>query len=182
MPPKLTPPFRLLIVGEVGVGKTLMTAHILEELAPMFKRILIIDMAPNLKGVGVPLANYLALPENSTYLRPDGLRAPRLEGRNANEVLELAKVNASLIRPLLIRCWAEKPDLLVINDLSIYLQAGDLEDLVRCIYSSDSFLGNSYYGKRLVDDKGAGISLKEREGVEALMDHLDYIVHLLPDD
>ncbi|HDI74248.1 MAG TPA: hypothetical protein ENF57_04520 [Candidatus Korarchaeota archaeon] len=170
---------RTLIVGEMRSGKTSYTALLLEELLSYFSEVVIIDMAPALGDVGLPLSHYMEIPPHVKYVRVRALRGPRKEGVTPEEVVFLAQQNASLIRPALEDFIEDPVPLLVINDLSIYLQAGPLDDLLRCLRLSHTFLGNSYYGKGLSEDKGTGISRRERKMVESLFSEMDFIIHLI---
>lgn len=171
---------RTLIVGDVGSGKTRLTAELLKGLLERVDpcHITVVDMAPERMGVGLALTRYLSLPEGVRYLRQEGLRAPRLEGRNRDEVLQLARHNARLIKPLLDLYRTRPTPVLVVNDLSIYLQSGPLEDVVSCLNLSRTFLGNAYYGSKLEEDAGSGLSVRERRLVEELMRLVDVVVRL----
>ncbi len=170
---------RTLIVGDVGSGKTRYTAEILSYLLLSREGVTVIDMGPERRGIGLPLTRYVDIPNWVRYLRPKSLRAPRLEGKNADEVLRLAKHNLEVIRPFLLIYQEEPTSILVMNDLSIYLQAGPLEDILNCIRESSTFLGNAYYGSNLAEDKGSGISYRERVLVEELMRGMDYVILLV---
>ncbi len=162
----------------MGSGKTRHTVEILYALLPR-EGVTVIDMGPERKGVGLSLARYMNIPDQVRYLRPKSLRAPRLEGRDAKEVLRLARYNLEAIRPFLLT-YLEKPTpVLVMNDLSIYLQAGPLEDILNCVRKSSTFLGNAYYGSTLAEDRGSGISRRERILVEELMREMDCVMFLM---
>ncbi len=169
---------RTLIVGDAGVGKTALTAAILEALVARTgtEGVVVLDMAPERLGVGLALARFTGVVKRVAYLRPPGLRAPRLEGQSANEVKALAEHNRAIIEPLLERCADLRPRILAVNDLSLYLQAGDPERLLKCIRAAGTFLGNAYYGGRLAEDRGSGVSEREREGVRVLMRTMNRIV------
>lgn len=171
---------KVLILGEVGAGKTRLTAALLKDLLEVYeaREITVIDMAPPRRGgVGGRLRSYL--PEiQLRYLEPREIVPPRLTGRTAEEVLALAKANYEAIKPL-IRQFSEAPTkVLVINDLSIYLHYGPLDDILACVARAETFLANSYYGRRLEDDKGSGLSARERGAIDALAKHMDLVIHL----
>jgi len=48
-----------------------------------------------------------------------------------------------------------------------------------CLRLSHTFLGNSYYGRSLSEDKNTGISKREKEMVESLFSEMDFIIHLI---
>ncbi len=170
---------RTLIIGEVGSGKTYYTALLLTKLLPYFSKAIIIDMAPDLGDIGLPLSRYMEIPPNVKYIRIRAMRGPRKEGTAPEEVIFLAQQNASMIRPALEGFIEDPAPLLVINDLSMYLQAGPINDLLLCLRLSQTFLGNSYYGKGLSEDKSTGISKREKEMVESLFSEMDFIIHMI---
>ena len=171
---------KVLILGEVGAGKTKLTADLLRGLLEVYeaREITVIDMAPPRRGgVGGRLRSYL--PEiQLRYLESREIIPPRLMGRTAEEVLAFAKANYEALRPLVYRFLEAPTKVLVINDLSIYLHAGPLDDILACIAKAETFLANSYYGRRLEDDKGSGLSARERSAVEALAKHMDLVIYL----
>lgn len=172
---------RVLIVGEVGAGKTRLTALALASFLSTYPGYegTVIEMAPSgIQGLGTPLEAYMALPSTVRLLTARPIRAPRLEGRSGAEVLELARFNARRLRPLLLAYLRRPTPLLAINDLSLYLQAGSPGLMNRAIMSAETFLGNAYYGSSLDEDKGSGISLRERKAVEALLGLMDRIIRL----
>lgn len=177
--PELLMGKRTLIVGKVRSGKTRLTAQILNGMLSSVRGedITVIDLAPEKGGLGAKLIDYIELPEGSRYLRPELVHAPRLEGRDSEEVLKLAELNESIIKPLLFIFLREPTKVLVINDLTIYLHAGDLGLLLDCINSSETFLGNAHYGRDF-DDKGSGLNERERELVEELMRRVDVVLKL----
>ncbi len=165
---------KTLIIGGVRSGKTGLTAEILKSLIDLIGSLTLMDFAPGRGGVGLPLSNYMSV-EN--YERPEGLHAPRIEGRDAEEVLRLAKDNEEKIRPILISFLSRPTDALVINDLTIYLHSGDPDLLLKCINSSKTFIGNAYYGRDF-DDKGSGLNERERALVEELMKRVDLVIKM----
>jgi hypothetical protein len=90
------------------------------------------------------------------YLTDDGIAPPRLAGRNATEVLKLAERNASLIKPLLLEFLKRPTRILLVNDLMIYLYAGDPSLLEGVLETTETFVATCYKGERLSDDKSSG--------------------------
>ena len=173
---------KVLIIGDVGKGKTLLTAKILEKLVKnnFSKEITVIDMAPKKKGkIGGKIEDYTNLVYKvKNYINIESIRTPRLSGKSKEEILKLAEENYRLIKPYLIR-YREKPThILIINDLSIYLHAGSLEDILECLLIANTFIANSYYGTFLRNDKGSGISKREKELIDKLMKYCDIIIDL----
>ena len=173
---------KVLIIGEVGAGKTRLTASLLEELLRLVgaAEVTVIDMAPpRFAGAGGRLRDYLSA-EGLRYLEPERVVPPRLAGRTAEEVLAHARANYEALRPLVLAYLQRPTKVLVVNDLSIYLHAGPLEDVLSCARAAETFLANSYYGESLANDKGSGVSERERRLVEELAKHMDLVLRVPP--
>ncbi|MEM2187563.1 MAG: hypothetical protein QW407_06520 [Thermofilaceae archaeon] len=173
---------RVVIVGERGAGKTRLTARLLEQLASRLgpENITVIDMAPTTVPGVARLSAYTSIVQRLRYLAPPTVRAPRLEGRTASEVLRLAEANKVVIEPLLDTFLSDPTPALVVNDLTIYLHAGSLEKLLSCISSAQTFLANAYRGVTLADDKGSGVTERERRLLEEVLRRVDIVVALRP--
>jgi len=143
------------------------------------ENITVIDIAPaEIDKVGGMLCKYTKAVFEVRFLRPSSVRAPRIEGRSKEEVLSLANHNKSAIEPLL-ECYLRHPSpFLIINDLSIYLQSGNVEDVFNCMDLSDTFISNAYYGSSLSDDKGSNISLREKNMVDRLVAKSGIVIRL----
>lgn len=149
----------LLIVGETGSGKTALTWHIASLLAQLLgeDELVIADFAPSSLGVGRPLP---PIPGSRLY-RPSGIRAPRLEsGGMCGEAWRLAKANAELTSDALERVSSDPGRVLVVNDATIHLHAGDPGLLFKAIKSHRIAVVNAYMGSRIADR--CGISTRER--------------------
>lgn len=147
-------------------GKTLLLAKMLKALAALGASITVLDFAPEKMGVGAKLARYMDV-AGVRYLT-DVFRAPRLEGRDTGEELALARLNAERAVALIRQYLASPTPVLGINDLTIYLHAGDQALVDEAIRAADVFIATVYYGATL-RDKGSGISERERRAVEELM-------------
>ncbi len=134
-------------------------------------QITIIDLAPCYKGVGLPLDI-----KGVKILRPTKLYAPRLMGKNCSEVWKFAKLNADHIKPLLEQYISNPTPILVVNDITIYLHAGDPMLLYKAIDKSILFIGNAYYGIKLKDE--CGLWEKEKLLVEELSRRVDIVWRL----
>ena len=159
-----------LILGDVNTGKTTLARQVLEALCrrDFGPRIAIVDMAPDipatlakergLAGVG----GKLMPPEGYGVLCLDGSFAPpRLSSKTEAEAIEKARQNRRSIDTLLRRLDREPREILLLNDVSIYLQAGTAEDLIRRIDRAATVIANGYRGERL-----GGGTLTERERAE----------------
>jgi len=175
---------KVLIIGDVGVGKTSLTARLLEELLAMNLRdIVVIDLAPShamLRGVrvGSRLREYTFAVKEVRYIAVDGIKAPRLEAKSADELLKLVEENRRLITPI-FKEYLEKPsEALIVNDLSIFFHFGEVNDILKCAGACKTFIANAYYGEKLRNDYGTSISIREKMCVEELMKYMDLVVKL----
>jgi hypothetical protein len=172
---------RILILGEMNSGKTRLTAKILDDVLGIVdpKNITVIDMSPNtVPGVGGRISLYSGNVMKVRYLTPEVIRAPRIEGRSKDEVLNFAEFNRMSIEPLIQEFLSKPTRILFINDLSIYLHSGNVSKIVKCLELSHTVVANSYYGESLIDDKGSGISKRERERLEALMNKFSHVLRI----
>jgi len=172
---------KVLIVGEAGSGKTMLLARLLEEamVLGLSEEVTLIDLAPKkLDGLGGRVTDYLHPVGNVRLLMPKNVHAPRLSGKTKEEVLMLAEKNRETIQPLLEEYINKPTRVLFINDVTIYLHAGDPDLLERCIELSETFVGTAYYGTRLRDDKGSGITVRERALTERIMGKVDRVIFL----
>ncbi|MFN4046493.1 MAG: hypothetical protein ACK4H7_04050 [Acidilobaceae archaeon] len=166
--------FRLLIIGDVGRGKTRLTARIAGALASVYgwDPITVLDFAPGHERAGAPIV----LPSEARVLRPAGLKAPRLTARCCSEMWDLARANAELTGEAL-KAYIERPTpILVVNDVTIHLHAGDPNLLARAIEEATIFVGNGYYGESLRDE--CGLTEKERRELEGIAYMVDLVWRL----
>ena len=175
---------KILITGEVNTGKTALARELMNTLRSrgLSSRMAVIDMAPEIpeaialrrgmKGVGgrlVPTGMegvlYLSVP----------LRPPRLSAGTEEEALAVAAENRDLLDGLFARFRTEHRDILFINDVSIYVQAGRAKNLLRWIEGTPTVVANGYYGRSL----GTGIlSLREAREMEKLIASFPFHVSL----
>ncbi|RLG60136.1 hypothetical protein DRN86_03170, partial [Candidatus Geothermarchaeota archaeon] len=154
---------RTLIIGGLKSGKTRLLAKVIKDLIKLIPKdeITVIDMAPNRIGkIGGKLIDYIDL-SGIRYLSPERVYAPRTIGRNSEEVLRYAEENKKVIKTILDNFKHNPSKVLIVNDLTLYLHAGDLADLMECIKLAETFLGTAYYGDEF-DDKGSGVNLREK--------------------
>ncbi len=163
--------FKLLIVGDVRRGKTTLTSRIVDVLAEVCGegKIMVLDFAPDFGGVG----SKVNVNSNVKIVRPEGLKAPRLMGKDCDTVWKLAKYNRELTEGAIKEYLCNPTPILVINDLSIHLQGGDLSLVLEAAGKAVLFIANSYYGTSLRDD--CGLSGWERKLVEEMMNKVDYV-------
>jgi hypothetical protein len=101
-----------------------------------------------------------------------------LEGGNAREVRRLARANALEIEKTLRAVPAEGVELLFINDLTMFLHAGDAELLLGAIMKAGTFVGTAYKGSFLSEDRGSGIAAREKMLLEKIEGAMDVVILL----
>ena len=170
-------------MGDVGTGKTELTRCLLLEAveAGYDRSITVIDMAPRATTIrGLSVGGVLVNPEDLgvRYLSVDDIRTPRLSAKNAEDLVRLADYNKNEIEKMLEEFVAHPTGILFINDISIYLQRGDLERLWSTLEKAETVVANGYMGEKLKDDFGTGFSAVEEEMMEKLADRMDVVIPL----
>ena len=164
-----------LVAGAVNAGKTTRTEAVVQQFlaAGYGQRMVILDLAPDpLKGVGGKL--WTDKLSGVTYLT-DKIHAPRLMGKDSVDTLALAKENAQTIEHLFSQIQCGDEDILILNDVTLYLQAGDLKLLCDFLNRFSTKFINAYYGNSFDD---SDLSRRERELTEALMEMSDEVIVL----
>jgi hypothetical protein len=170
-----------LIVGDLGTGKTRLTAKLVSSLLRRGynKKITIIDLAPEAGGIGLRLDRYIPSLTGVRYLAPSKVYAPRLYARTVDELKKYIVHNYTESLKL-FQSFVDSPtDILVVNDLSIFLHHGDSDMVVRFLSYADTFIGNSYYGVRLRENFGLGLDNVEKDRVEELSKYMDLVIKLI---
>lgn len=177
--PSLPPPQELrggwtLIAGEVNTGKTLLLARALKGFLDQGQEDLaVIDMAPPaIRGIGGQMGGQW--PPAVRFYRA-GLAAPRLTGRTPAEVLALARANARRLEEVFAAYLARPARVLLINDVSMYLQAGDPDRLLEVMQASPTVVINGYYGHSL---GGGELGRRERERMAELAARCQRVIRL----
>lgn len=162
-------------MGDVNSGKTCLTRSIAEALIRSGEtgQVVVLDMAPETtKGVG----GTLGLPESHRCLL---LRCtvipPRLTGTTTAEIQALAEQNARTIEPLLDEAAKARGEVLVVNDASLYLQAGPLERLTAVMEAYPTVVVNAYFGRSF---RPAPFTQYECDQVNILAQWCDHVIRL----
>jgi hypothetical protein len=166
---------RTIIVGDVNSGKTSQTLNILRLFlkAGHAKKIAILDLAPsNIQGIGGKMEP--PLDEPLLYLTTSIL-APRLTGKNEYHILTLAEKNAAAIEKLFTKFCRQKREILFVNDVTLYFQAGDFERFVKILDTTSTIVINAYYGHTFSDSE---LTRREKHLTEALMKLCDQIIEM----
>ena len=76
----------------------------------------------------------------------------------------------------LFREYVKNPGkVLLINDISIYLQTGDLDKIILLFDTTPTVMMNGYYGSSL---GGGDLGKRERENMDALQEQCDLVIKL----
>ncbi len=176
---------KTLIVGEVGSGKTALTASLLAQAleAEPIDAITVLDFAPEsfmVRGirVGGVISEYIQLPGGLRYLKAR-VRGPRLQSRSRGEALAIAEENARETSRLLEAYVRDPTPVLFINDLTIHLHAGSVMLAARALEEAQTAVVNAYMGSRIPAEPPE-IARRERRGVAELAKVVDAIIELLP--
>jgi CO dehydrogenase nickel-insertion accessory protein CooC1 len=172
---------KVLLLGEAGSGKTKLAAQLLRELMMLMnpEEITVIDLAPQrLDEIGGKLTDYVNVNSRIKYLSPKIVYTPRLTGASPKQVLHYAELNRKNMEPLLNKFIRNVTEVLVLNDVTLYLHSGKLETVLKCVRLAKTFLATAYYGSKLAKDLGTGISSKERQLTEKLAASMDLILKI----
>jgi GTPase SAR1 family protein len=175
---------RTLIMGEVGSGKTRLTGKLLEEaVSTGLQGITVLDMAPEattLKGIPVGGTLQGATNPKVRHLKSKDIKTPRLSAGDADELFEYADHNRRMVEENLDEFMRKPTGILFVNDVSIYLQRGEINRLWRVFEAAETVVANGYYGERLKADHGTGLSSRERTLMEELASRMDVVIRLRP--
>ncbi len=174
---------KVLILGEVGVGKTFLTARLLDEAISLGfrKNILVIDLTPTVNFDSMKNRTIKFYSSNVClvkYIRPATIRAPRFEGRSNKHIIQLAESNAETIARQLNEVVKEHWPILFINDVTLYLQAGKIELMRRIIKNTNTCVVNAYRGEQLREDLGSGLSEHEEKALKSIVEIVDRVIEL----
>jgi len=166
-------------MGDVNTGKTMMTKELLDEAIELDPgEVTVIDMAPRSFIVeGISFGGVLVDGDYDVRcLMSDEIKTPRLSAETSEELLKLADHNRYEIDGLLDDFCADPSRILFVNDVSIYLQLGELDRLWDTIKFAETLVVNGYLGTRLEEDLGTGVSVRERRLMEELASRMDVVV------
>jgi hypothetical protein len=171
----------VLIIGDVGTGKTVISRSLLEEAAKIEKQIRILDFAPPASAHGDRRVGGFLI-KNSlpgiTHCKSHEINTPRLSAKTPQELVQLADENR-VITENMLKTFVENPSsVLFINDVSIHLQSGELHDLLCAMNYAETAILNGYMGTFLRDDRGTGISMREHSLMKQLAGRMDKVITL----
>lgn len=172
-----------LLYGETDTKKTYFTAKFIQFLIEKKninpKEISILDFAPsysiiNKVKIGGKITDFYknSIICNNLYFEGEIIPA-RLNARNFKELYENACNNYKKTFKIL-KIFTENPtEILIINDISIYLHVGNKKLLIDSVEKSSTFLGNSYYGVSIKADFSKLFNLREKRLVQYLIKKIE---------
>jgi hypothetical protein len=164
---------RALIVGDVNSGKTDRTLELLQLFlkAGYAQKIAVLDLAPGtVQGIGGKME---PPPDQSLLYLTATISAPRLMGKDANHTRQLAQQNARTMETLFKKLVQKQPEILFVNDVTLYLQAGHLQRLLEILNTTSTQIINAYYGTTFADSE---LTRRERKLTEDLMKTCDHVI------
>lgn len=174
---------KVLIIGDVGTGKTAVMAGLLRQALSLglSNKISIIDFAPPRQRVkdlwiGGRLKELIEVPNDVKYFAPGQVEAPRCHASNAQELVRLAKLNAQRMTPIIYDYLRDPTPIVFINDVSLLFHAGELDPVLRVLRNCETAIINGYYGEALREDLGTDVSKRERELIEKLAEVVDIVL------
>jgi hypothetical protein len=176
---------KILIMGDVGAGKTRLTLRLLNEAINLgrAREITLIDMAPStvireVRKVGGKIGEFTDAVKKIRCLTPQVVETPRLSAHSSDELLKLVKINKERMDPLLKEYLENPTKIAFINDMSMYFQSGAFDLILSVARKADTFVANGYYGKFFAFDFGTGVSKIERDLMDKLAQHMDTVLRI----
>ena len=154
----------------MNTGKTFWLVDVLGAALEAGVEAVVLDLAPDrVKNVGGKLTPPDS--ERVAYFTAP-LAAPRLSGKTPEDVWRLARENRELIDGMFLEAEGLSGRSLFINDVSMYLQAGDAGDLLAFMAGFPTVVMNGYFGTSLA---GGELGQREREGMKILLRACDRV-------
>lgn len=167
---------KTLILGDVNSGKTTRTAEILSSFIEEGEQaIAVLDFAPEKSGgVGGKMPLSEEIRGKIWYVSPR-IVPPRLTAKTEDEAWEMARENFRQIEETFSNLPPTKWQVFILNDVSIYLQAGNADRLLFHLTPIPTVVMNGYYGGFF---KESALSRREREEMDALISSCDQVLYL----
>ncbi len=178
---------KIAIIGETGTGKTRLTLKAIEKLAEKHgENLTVIDFAPGKtfykgKTIGLRIEDILPMEilNKIRYIKAN-TKPARITSKTCRQLMEAVKENTRECLKVLEKFLQNPTSHLVINDLSIYLQGGSLQPLLKCMKLTETMIVNSYYGYSISGPMKCHliISRRERFMVRCILRMFDKIIKL----
>ncbi|MBN1802649.1 MAG: hypothetical protein JW891_14150 [Candidatus Lokiarchaeota archaeon] len=171
-----------ILYGESNTGKTKRTAMFLQYLIDSKmdpKTISVLDFAPESRvyerrKIGGKILDYYDISETLGLFIDVKIIPPRLTARNKKEIRKYALQNCKLTEKALKKYCENPTTILLINDISIYLQKGSLKFILKIIKKSTTFYGNSYYGSSIDNKYSKNFSKIESKKISRLIKNIEF--------
>ena len=166
---------RTLVIGDVNTGKTRLTEKVMTRWVAQGRshEIVVLDLAPETQET---IGGRIHLPAGfQGVLLATAIVPPRLSGRDEEEADLLAQTNAEAIELLFQDPRLAGCSILVVNDVTLYLQAGNYEHLQRLLRRSETALLIAYYCQSFPDYQ---LSRRERQLTDRLIQDCDRVIRL----
>ncbi len=168
-----------LLYGETNTKKTYYTAKFVKFLIESEKfdpkEISILDFAPKLMKInklkiGGKIQDFYQDSSKCNNLFFEGdIIPPRLNASNKKELYRNACINYKKTLKLLKKFNENTTEILIINDISIYLHLGGKKYLLETIKTVNTFFGNAYYGQSISKNFATLFSLREKSSINFLI-------------
>ncbi len=170
-----------ILYGESNTGKTHNAAIFLQFLLNSNidpKTISVLDFAPkcqiyNKRKIGGKIIDYFIPPDTLGLFLDVETTPPRLTGKNKREIKNYALQNQDLTKKALKRYLIRPTPILIVNDISIYLQKGSIRFFIKVLKSAITFYGNSYYGKSISNKYSKRFSKIESNKILRLIENIE---------
>ena len=172
-----------ILYGEANTKKTYYTAKFVQYLTDTKKinpkEISILDFAPQLSNIrGLKIGGKIEdfFPQSircNNILFEGEIIPPRLNANNKKELYQYAQMNYEKTFEILEIFNEEPTSILIINDVSIYLQIGNKKYILDTIKQASTFFGNTYYGSSIKRNFATLFSIKEKRSVKYLLKRVD---------
>jgi len=172
-----------ILYGEANTKKTYYTAKFVQYLTDIKKinpkEISILDFAPKLSNIrGLKIGGKIEdfFPQSiicNNILFEGEIIPPRLNANNKNELHQYAQMNYEKTFEILEIFNEEPTSILIINDISIYLQLGDKKYILDTIKQASTFFGNTYYGSSIKRNFAKLFSKNEKRSVKFLLKRVE---------
>lgn len=172
-----------LLYGETNTNKTYITANfvkfLLESKKINAKDITILDFAPKLTyfkniKIGGKIEDYYPISVKCNSIKLDKeITPPRLKAKNKSELYNNICSNYEITSKILEKFNENPTDILIINDISIYLHLGSKKYILETIFKVKTFFGNSYYGRSIKSKFSILLSINEKKKVDFLIKNIE---------
>lgn len=175
-----------LVYGETNTGKTQFTANFVKYLIESKninpKEITILEFGPKFKiinniKIGGRIQDYYFKSLLCINISAEGeIIPPRLNAITKEELFENICHNYKKTSNMLAVYSKDPTPYLIINDISIYLHLGSKYELITVLNKSNTFFGNSYYGKSIKSTISKLLSLIEKKKIEFLIKNIEFSI------